>query len=87
LFDEVDKFQNDAHWRDYLMFYEYFHGDNGRGVGANHQTGWSGFVAILIQLFAAEGGRSYTKRKEKEMKTKVIIQTADDSVAKATRNE
>jgi hypothetical protein len=45
------KFQEDAHWRDHLLFYEYFHGDNGAGLGASHQTGWTGVVAKLIQLF------------------------------------
>jgi mannosylglycerate hydrolase MGH1-like protein len=43
------RFQNDPHWRDLLLFYEYFHGDNGRGVGASHQTGWTGLVAKLLQ--------------------------------------
>ncbi len=45
------KFQNDPHWRDYLLFYEYFHGDNGAGLGASHQTGWTGFIAKQIQFF------------------------------------
>jgi hypothetical protein len=44
-------FQSDAHWRDHVLFYEYFHGDNGAGLGASHQTGWTGLVAPLIQLF------------------------------------
>ena len=44
-------FQEDPHWRDYLLFYEYFHGDNGAGLGASHQTGWTGAVASLMQLF------------------------------------
>jgi hypothetical protein len=42
-------FQSDPHWRDLVLFYEYFHGDNGSGVGASHQTGWTGLVAKLIQ--------------------------------------
>ncbi|HVP81062.1 MAG TPA: glucosidase [Thermodesulfobacteriota bacterium] len=46
------KFQNDPHWRDYLLFYEYFHGDNGAGLGASHQTGWTGTVARGMHLFA-----------------------------------
>jgi hypothetical protein len=41
-------FQTDPHWRDYLLFYEYFHGDNGAGIGASHQTGWTALVARLI---------------------------------------
>jgi hypothetical protein len=46
-----EKFQSDPHWRDHILFYEYFHGDNGAGLGASHQTGWTGLVAKLIQLF------------------------------------
>ena len=44
-------FQKDPHWRNHLLFYEYFHGDNGAGLGASHQTGWTGLVASLIRLF------------------------------------
>jgi hypothetical protein len=47
----TEKFQRDPYWRDHLLFYEYFHGDNGAGLGANHQTGWTGVVARLIQIF------------------------------------
>jgi hypothetical protein len=43
-----EKFQTDPHWRDHLLFYEYFHGDTGMGLGASHQTGWTGLVASLI---------------------------------------
>jgi hypothetical protein len=42
-------FQSDPHWRDLVLFNEYFHGDNGAGLGASHQTGWTGLVAKLIQ--------------------------------------
>ena len=44
-------FQSDPQWREYILFYEYFHGDNGAGLGASHQTGWTGIVAKLIELF------------------------------------
>jgi hypothetical protein len=44
----TETFQSDPHWRDYVLFYEYFHGDNGAGIGASHQTGWTGLVAALI---------------------------------------
>lgn len=44
-----EKVQNDPHFRDYIEFYEYFDGDNGRGVGASHQTGWTGLIAKLLQ--------------------------------------
>jgi hypothetical protein len=60
----TEKFQSDPHWRDHILFYEYFHGDNGAGLGASHQTGWTGLVAKTIQLYglldakkALEGGK------------------------------
>ena len=46
------KFQEDPHWRDLIQFYEYFHGDNGAGLGASHQTGWTGVIARVLHLFA-----------------------------------
>jgi hypothetical protein len=46
------KFQTDPHWRDNILFYEYFHGDNGAGIGASHQTGWTGIIARVMHLFA-----------------------------------
>ena len=64
VFGGAEKFQSDPQWRDYLLFYEYFHGDNGAGIGASHQTGWTGLVAPLIEIFGhldaqtfLEGGR------------------------------
>ena len=60
----TQKFQDDPHWRDLLLFYEYFHGDNGAGLGASHQTGWTGIIARTLHLFATtsaddllEGGK------------------------------
>jgi hypothetical protein len=47
-----EKFQSDPHWRDHVLFYEYFHGDNGAGLGASHQTGWTGIIARAMHLFA-----------------------------------
>jgi hypothetical protein len=52
-----EKFQADPHWRDLILFYEYFHGDNGAGLGAGHQTGWTGIVAKLIQQHAEYTGQ------------------------------
>jgi hypothetical protein len=49
VFGKEEKLQNDPHFKNYILFYEYFHGDTGRGVGAAHQTGWTGLVAKLIQ--------------------------------------
>ena len=54
----TQKFQHDPHWRDHILFYEYFHGDNGAGLGASHQTGWTGLVAKLIQLFGSVDAKS-----------------------------
>jgi hypothetical protein len=52
-------FQTDPHWKDSLLFYEYFHGDNGAGLGASHQTGWTGLIAKLIELFGRIDGAQY----------------------------
>ena len=51
------KFQEDPHWREYPLFYEYFHGDTGAGVGASHQTGWSGAIARVMHLFASSDAK------------------------------
>ncbi len=48
VYGETRKFQDDPHWRDLILFYEYFHGDTGAGLGASHQTGWTALVASLI---------------------------------------
>jgi Mannosylglycerate hydrolase MGH1-like glycoside hydrolase domain len=53
------KFQEDPHWRDYLLFYEYFHGDNGAGLGASHQTGWTGIIARAMHLFATSTAEQF----------------------------
>jgi hypothetical protein len=53
VFRQYDKLATDPHFRDHLLFYEYFHGDTGRGVGASHQTGWTGLVAKLIARSAS----------------------------------
>ena len=50
VFGGAEKFQSDPYWRDNLLFYEYFHGDNGAGIGASHQTGWTGCVSLLSML-------------------------------------
>jgi len=55
VFGGVEKFNRDPHWRDYIPFYEYFHGDNGKGLGASHQTGWTALVAKLIEQRAEYG--------------------------------
>jgi hypothetical protein len=69
------KFQEDPHWRDYILFYEYFHGDNGAGLGASHQTGWTGIIARMLDLFA-------------RMKPADLLQTGKaELVARMTREQ
>ncbi len=55
----TEKFQTDPQWKDYILFYEYFHGDNGAGLGASHQTGWTGVIANLIELFGRLDGQQF----------------------------
>jgi hypothetical protein len=74
----AEKFQSDPHWRNHILFYEYFHGDNGAGLGASHQTGWTGLVAKLIQIYgyfdpqrlleAGKGGAFIRGKSEGELK-------------------
>jgi hypothetical protein len=59
VFGGTEKFQRDPFWRDHVLFYEYFHGDNGAGLGASHQTGWTGFVGQLIHLFGNLDAQQY----------------------------
>jgi hypothetical protein len=61
VFGGAEKFQNDPHWRDHILFYEYFHGDNGAGLGASHQTGWTGLVAVAYKLFGSLSPERYLR--------------------------
>jgi Glycosyl hydrolase family 63 C-terminal domain len=61
----TEKFQKDPHWKDYLLFYEYFHGDNGAGIGASHQTGWTGLVAPLIEIFGRTDAEQFLEAGKK----------------------
>ena len=62
VFGAAEKFQSDPHWRDLMLFYEYFHGDNGAGIGASHQTGWTALVAKLIQQYGVKNCRGLIER-------------------------
>jgi hypothetical protein len=61
----MDTFQNDPHWRDHILFHEYFHGDNGAGLGASHQTGWTGLIAKIIQLYGVLDGKKFLEAGKK----------------------
>src|SRR5262245_2158500 len=65
----AEVFQNDPHWRDLVLFYEYFHGDNGAGIGASHQTGWTGLVARFIQMSDVADGTTTVMRDYVELLT------------------
>jgi hypothetical protein len=57
------RFQEDPHWRDLILFYEYFHGDNGAGIGASHQTGWTGLVSALICIFGETTAKQFLEQR------------------------
>jgi hypothetical protein len=69
----TEKFQKDPHWRDLVLFYEYFHGDNGAGIGASHQTGWTGLVAKLIQQLGEYGNSDIGSEICKEVSKSIEI--------------
>jgi hypothetical protein len=66
------KFQEDPHWRDLILFHEYFHGDNGAGLGASHQTGWTGVVAVLMDLFARADAKDFLEAEKGTLLERVI---------------
>ena len=68
----TEKFQNDPHWRDLILFYEYFHGDNGAGLGASHQTGWTGLVAPLLDLFGRVSAEDALKTSRERLQARVV---------------
>lgn len=83
----TEKFQKDPNWRDYILFFEYFHGDNGAGLGASHQTGWTGLVAKIIQLYGLmdskkvlEGGKlsAFTTKTDKQNETSKLSPALSD---------
>jgi Mannosylglycerate hydrolase MGH1-like glycoside hydrolase domain len=68
------KFQEDPHWRDYILFYEYFHADNGAGLGASHQTGWTGTIARVLDLFARGSAADFLKTPKDELAARMTRQ-------------
>jgi len=65
----TEKLQTDPNWKDYLLFYEYFHGDNGAGLGASHQTGWTGLAGSLINLFGCIDASSFLEQGKRSIFT------------------
>jgi hypothetical protein len=75
------KFQNDPHWRDLILFYEYFHGDNGAGLGASHQTGWTGLIAPLLDIFGRVDAKTLLETERARLEEHVMTeQVAGESV-------
>jgi hypothetical protein len=68
------KFQDDPHWRDLILFYEYFHGDNGAGLGASHQTGWTGLVAPLLDLFARIDAKALLESERERLAERIVME-------------
>jgi hypothetical protein len=66
------KFQEDPHWRDLILFYEYFHGDNGAGLGASHQTGWTGLVAVLLNFFGRVDAKTILETERDRVGFKIV---------------
>ncbi len=66
------KFQDDPHWRDLILFYEYFHGENGAGLGASHQTGWTGLIALLVDRFGRIDAQKLLESGLSQMQTRVV---------------
>ncbi len=82
VFGEYRKLQTDPQFRDYVLFHEYFHGDNGRGVGASHQTGWTGVVAKLLQPRRPESIKRNGKRMERKVSPKRPVTAAVPTLGK-----
>jgi len=77
----TEKFQQDPHWRDLILFYEYFHGDNGAGLGASHQTGWTGTIAFLMDIFGRFDANRYLEMDREMMQSRLVReQVGGDSV-------
>jgi Mannosylglycerate hydrolase MGH1-like glycoside hydrolase domain len=68
------KFQEDPHWKDYILFYEYFHGDNGAGLGASHQTGWTGLVARILDVTGRVDAKQVLEESRVELASKMVRQ-------------
>jgi len=79
----IKKFQEDPHWRDLILFHEYFHGDNGAGLGASHQTGWTGVIAALMDLFGRMDAHVFLESDRDRLHTQLVEeQVGGDSAEK-----
>jgi hypothetical protein len=74
LYGVAKKFQEDPHWKDYVLFYEYFHGDNGAGLGASHQTGWTGVIARILDVTGRVDAASVLEVDRMELTSRMVRQ-------------
>jgi len=72
VYGETAKFQDDPHWRDLILFYEYFHGDNGAGLGASHQTGWTAIIAPPVDIFGRVEAKSLLEAERSRVFARVV---------------
>jgi hypothetical protein len=68
------KFQQDSHWRDLILFYEYFHGDNGAGVGASQQTGWTGLIAVFLDFFGRVDAKAVLELERVHLQERLVME-------------
>ena len=80
------KFQNDPHWRDLILFHEYFHGDNGAGLGASHQTGWTGLIAPLLDIFGRVEAKDLLETERERLEARIIKEQVDGEKAKGKKD-
>jgi hypothetical protein len=66
------KFRDDPHWKDLILFYEYFHGDSGAGLGASHQTGWTGLIALSLDLFGRLTAADMLETPQETLKARIV---------------
>ncbi len=85
VYENFERLQNDPHWKDYLLFFEYFHGDTGKGLGANHQTGWTALVAKLIQQRAEYSSGKNSGNTKKSKNSENINSETEITVTKKRR--
>jgi Mannosylglycerate hydrolase MGH1-like glycoside hydrolase domain len=74
IYGGATKFQEDPHWRDLILFHEYFHGDNGAGLGATHQTGWTGLVAPLLDLFGRLDAKTILETEREKVHSRMVME-------------
>jgi hypothetical protein len=77
------KFQEDPHWRDLILFYEYFHGDNGAGLGASHQTGWTGLIAFVLDFFGRVDAKWILDADMEQRRMKLVKEQVGGEAARA----